>query len=112
MISAMETLVCRCKNLKSALYRASRGAAAGRSRRTARLQRAQIADELSCAVFPGTLERKTPAGFAGDAERADAGASQVGVQGAHRGIRNHVQRAGHRKGSDRGAAGQRLELND
>ena len=64
------------------------------------------------AVFPGTLERKTPAGFARHAERADAGAAQIGIQRADRMIRDHVQRAGHRKRRDRRAARQRFELHD
>src|ERR1700676_702073 len=98
--------------IKSALYGACAGYAAGGPQRTARLQRAQIADELPCAVFPGTLERKTPAGFAADAERADAGASQVGVEGADRVVRDHIERAGDRKGGDRRAARQRFKLND
>src|SRR2546421_11820896 len=40
----------------------------GRAQRTARLQRAQIADELPCAVFPGALKRKTPANLEGRIE--------------------------------------------
>src|SRR6267142_4469865 len=55
-----------------AAHSAARRYAAGGSLRTARLQRAEIADELPCAVFPGTLKRKTPAQFTGNAECADA----------------------------------------
>ena len=36
---------------------------------------------------------------------------QVGIQRADRVIRDHIQRARHRKRRDRRAAGQRLELN-
>src|SRR6202158_3555611 len=94
------------------LHSASACHAAGRSQRTAWLQRAQIADELPCAVFPGTLERETPARLAGNAERAEAGASQIGVQSSHRVVRDHVQRARDRKGGNRRTAAERVELND
>src|SRR5260370_17278069 len=93
-----------------ALYGASRSYTPRRPRRTARLQRAQIADELPRAVFPGTLQRKTPASFAGDAECADASASQVGIQGANRVIRDHIKGPGHPKARHRRAAPPRFEF--
>src|SRR5712671_1852887 len=104
--------LARCLEVELARYGASRCHVAGGSQRTARLQRAQVADELPCAVFPGALKRKTPAGLARDAEGADASTSQVAVQSADRVVRNHIKRAGDREGGDGRAACQRFELHD
>ena len=60
------------------------------ARRVVLLKRGQIAEELSCAVFPGALERKRPAGLPRHGKRAQACAAQIRVQGADRVIRDHV----------------------
>src|ERR1700723_4016834 len=81
-----------------------------RPRRAARLQCRQIADELPCAVFPGPLERKIPAGFAGHAERTDAGAAKILVERTDGVIRNHIQRPRYRERRDRRTASECFEL--
>src|SRR3984893_6714125 len=102
MISAMVTFASLFVRL--AAHSASAHHKGGRSQRTARLQRAQIADELPRAVLPGTRQRKIPAGLTGHAERPDTGASQVRIQCSDRMIRDYIERTGHREGGDGRAA--------
>src|ERR1700687_4342115 len=110
MISAMWKFQPLLQSLKSdsvlisTSHDAARRHAADGLQRAARLQCAQIPDELPGAVFPGTLKRKIPAGCAGHAECADARASQVRIQGANGVIGNHIERARYRKCGERRAA--------
>src|SRR5260221_9120010 len=76
------------------LHSAGAGDAASGPQRAARLQRRQIADELTRTVFPGTRQREIPAGVARHAERADAGATQIIIQRADPMIGNHIERTG------------------
>src|ERR1700747_824729 len=81
-----------------------------RTRHPARLQHREVANELSCAVFPRALEREFAAGLARHGERAQAGAAQVLVERADWMIGDDVERTSDREGCDRRAAGQGLKL--
>ena len=71
-----------------------------------------VPDELARAVFPGVSQRECAAGCARNPQRLEAGDAQIVVQHADRIVADDVLRPGDRKGGDRNAAGQRLELHD
>src|SRR3974377_521814 len=73
---------------------------------------ADVSKKLAAAVLPGQGEGKCPAGLFRYLESAKARGSQVLVQHADRILPDHVARTRHRKGGDRHAAGERLQLND
>src|SRR6516162_3821868 len=73
---------------------------------------ADMSKKLAGAVLPGAGQSKGPAGLLRYLESAQARGSQVLMQHADRVFPDHVARARHRKGGDRHAAGERLQLND
>src|SRR5208282_6460353 len=73
---------------------------------------ADVAKELTRAVFPGACESKFATGVAGNAQGFDAGAAEVLMQDSDRVITDDVLRPGDGKGGNGNAARERLELHD
>src|ERR1700722_17144799 len=73
---------------------------------------AGVTDELTRAVFPRIVERKSAAGVARQCQRAHAGDRQILMQDADWMVGYDVLWTGNRKSGNRNAAGERFKLHD
>src|SRR5262245_19782827 len=81
-------------------------------KRNARRRFLGMGDELTRAVFPGTLERERAACLPGHFQRLESGHAQIVIQGTDGMAADDILRTRDRKSGDGKAARERFELHD